>query len=58
MKTCIECGKPADAPKDAQGENYPICTKCLSEGWITDPVEIATEITMDSELREILNNKN
>lgn len=58
MKDCIECGKLADAPEQAQSESYSICTECLAEGWITDPVEMATEITMDSELREILNNKN
>lgn len=33
-KKCIECGKTADAPKEAQSDTYPICNSCLMKGWV------------------------
>ena len=54
---CVECGVPVRRRGSIVAQdldNRPICKDCLSKGWITDPVEIATELTLDPELREIL----
>lgn len=50
VKPCIECGKSPDAPTEQQSADYPICSKCLSENWVTDLKAIAEAISNDTEL--------
>lgn len=50
MEKCIECGEIADAPADQQSSTYPICARCLSENWSTDPDEINEALKNDPEL--------
>ncbi len=47
MRTCIECGKPADAPKEQQSEKYPICKICLSNGWTCEQYEMFKALEED-----------
>lgn len=48
---CTECTNQATTQ---MAPNWPICEHCKRENWITDPVEIATEIALDPQLRQIL----